>query len=123
MNTFLWVLQGFLAAMFLTAGTLKLTQSHTKLESLMPWVKDFSTPVVRFVGLVELLGAIGVVVPALVDKAVWLSPLAAAGLGVLMLLAAIFHFRKAEWSEVTLNVAIVVVAAIVAIFRFGPNAF
>lgn len=123
MNTVLWVLQGFLAAMFLTAGSLKLTQPRSRLESFMPWVKHFSTPVVRFVGFAELLGAIGVVVPALVDKAVWLSPWAATGLGLLMLLAAIFHFRKAEWSEVTFNAVIVVVAAIVAIFRFGPNAF
>jgi uncharacterized membrane protein YphA (DoxX/SURF4 family) len=109
--------------MFLTAGTLKLTQPRTKLESFMPWVKHFSTPVVRFVGFAELLGAIGVVVPALVDKAVWLSPLAAAGLGLLMLLAAIFHFRKAEWSEATFNAVIVVVAVVVAVFRFGPNSF
>ncbi len=123
MNIVLWILQGLLAAMFLTAGTLKLTQTHARLEDIMPWVKDFSTPVVRFVGVCELLAAVGLILPAALDIAPWLTPLAASGLALLMTLAAIFHVRKRELSELTLNVVVVALALIVAICRFGPNAF
>ncbi|MEO6604864.1 MAG: DoxX family protein [Aeromicrobium sp.] len=123
MNTFLWILQGVLAAVFVTAGTLKLTQPHAKLEGFMPWVKDFSTPIVRFVGAAEVLGAFGLILPAALDTAPWLTPLAASGLAVLMALAAIYHARKAEWSEVTFNVVMVALSVFVAIYRFGPNAF
>ncbi|GAA3512572.1 DoxX family protein [Aeromicrobium panaciterrae] len=123
MNTFLWILQGLLAAMFLVAGTLKLTQTHAKLEEIMPWVKDFSTPVVRFVGVAELAAAVGLILPAALDVAPWLTPLAASGLALLMALAAVFHARKREWPELTLNVVVVALALVVAICRFGPNAF
>lgn len=123
MNTSLWIVQGVLTAMFLTAGTLKLTQPRAKLESFMPWVKDFSTSVVRSVGVCELLAAFGLILPAALDIDAWLTPLAAVGLATLMGLAAIHHSRKAEWSEVSFNVALVAAALFVVIFRFGPNAF
>lgn len=123
MNTALWILQGLLAAMFLTAGLLKSTQKIEKLEVSMPWVNDFSTPVVRLVGAAELLGAIGLVLPAAVDIAPWLTPLAASGIALIMLLATLHHVRKGEWKEVTFNLVLAALALVVAIFRFGPNAF
>ena len=123
MNTVLWVLQGLFAAMFLVAGYLKTTKEREVLEETMPWVDDFSTSVVRFVGVAELLGAIGLVLPAAVDVAPWLTPLAASGIALIMLLAAIHHLRKGEWKEVTFNAVVFAGTLFIAILRFGPNAF
>ena len=89
----------------------------------MPWVQHFSTPVVRFVGVMELLAAIGLILPAALDVAVWLTPLAASGLALLMLLAAIHHIRKVEWAEASFNIVVFAAALVVAICRFGPNSF
>ena len=58
MNVFLWILQIVLAAMFATAGVTKATQPKEKLAARLPWVEDFSAGTVRFIGVVELLGAI-----------------------------------------------------------------
>jgi uncharacterized membrane protein YphA (DoxX/SURF4 family) len=115
LNTFLWIVQGVLAAMFLTAGTLKLTQPRAKLESFMPWVQDFSDPIVKLVGVAELAAAAGLILPAALDKADWLTTFAASGLALLMLLAGIYHSRKAEWSEASFNAVVVVAALFVAV--------
>lgn len=123
MNTALWVVQGVLAAMFLTAGALKVSGTREKLESFMPWVQHYPTRVVRCVGVAEILGAIGLVLPGALDVAPWLTPLAASGLALLMALAAVHHVRKREWSEASFNVVLLALALFVAIFRFGPNAF
>lgn len=64
MNIFLWVLQILLAANFAMAGILKSTQPREKLGTRMAWVEDFSANTVRFIGVVELLGAVGLILPA-----------------------------------------------------------
>lgn len=123
MNVLLWILQGVFAALFLTAGYLKTTTEREKLEESMPWVNDFSTRVVRLVGAAEILGAIGLVLPSAVDIAPWLTPLAASGLALIMVLASIHHGRKSEWKEATFNAVLFAGVLVIAIFRFGPNAF
>ncbi len=123
MNTALWILQGVLAALFLTAGWLKVTKTREKLETFMPWVQHYATPVVRRVGVAEILGAIGLIVPAAFDVVPWLTPVAASGLALLMALAGIHHVRKGEWSEASFNVVLFAGTLFVAIFRFGPNSF
>src|SRR5439155_4303868 len=60
-NVVLWVLQGVLAAAFLTAGLMKMTQPKDKLVPKLPWVEDFSTGTVRFIGVAEFLGAVGLI--------------------------------------------------------------
>ena len=65
MSIALWVVQVLLAAAFLVSGATKLSQPKEKLVKSMTWVEDFSQPTVRVIGALEVLGAIGVVVPAL----------------------------------------------------------
>ena len=120
MNVFLWVLQIVLAAMFAMAGVMKLTQPKEKLVANLPWVEDFSAGTVRFVAAVELLAAIGLVLPAATGIAPILTPLAASGLAVLMLLAANTHRRRGEPTAIAFNAALLVVAVVVAWGRFGP---
>lgn len=64
MNIAVWIIQGILALMFLMAGIMKSTQPKEKLVKNLPWVNDFSLQTVRFIGISELLGAIGILVPS-----------------------------------------------------------
>lgn len=124
MDIVLWILAGLLALAFAAAGLMKLTQPKAKLASSgMAWTEDFSDGQVKAIGAVELLGAIGLVLPAALGIAEILTPLAAAGLALTMVGAAITHVRRGEGTSVPINVILGGLALFVAIMRFGPNAF
>jgi uncharacterized membrane protein len=122
MNIVLWIIQIVLAVLFLIAGVTKSTRPRPVLEKQLPWVADFSTPTVRLIGVVELLGAIGLILPALTGIATVLTPLAATGLAVVMLSAAATHARRREPAAIAFNTVLLVLAAVVAWGRFGPYA-
>jgi uncharacterized membrane protein YphA (DoxX/SURF4 family) len=121
-NVFLWILQGVLAAMFAVAGTMKATQLKEKLAGSLPWVEDYSAGTVRFIGAVELLGAIGLILPSALGIAAVLTPLAATGLAVVMVLAMNTHRRRREPGAIAFNAVLLVLAVIVAWGRSGPYA-
>lgn len=123
MNVALWIVAGLLAALFLFAGITKAGASRDKLASKMPWVEDFSTGTIRFIGVVEALGAIGLIVPPLVGIAPVLAPLAATGLAITMALAIVVHIRRKESQAVVMNLVLMAAAIFVAWGRFGPYAF
>ncbi len=124
MNLVLWIVAGLLAAAFAAAGLMKLTQPKAKLAaSGMAWTEDFSDGAVKGIGAVEVLGAIGLILPAATGIATVLTPLAAAGLALTMVGAAITHLRRGEGSMVPINVVLGGLAVFVAVMRFGPNAF
>ena len=118
MSIALWIVQGLLAVAFLGAGATKLSHPKEKLLKNMPWVEDFSQPAVRLIGAAEVLGAIGVVLPALTGVLPWLTPLAALGLVLLMVGAALTHLRRKEYGNVAINAVLLVLAAFVAYGRF-----
>jgi uncharacterized membrane protein len=118
MNTAMWIIQGILAAMFAMTGIMKSTQSKDKLIKNLPWVDDFSLQTVRFIGISELLGGIGIIIPMVTGILPILAPIAASGLAVIMILAAIHHFPKREYKEVLFNAALFIPLAIVAVYRF-----
>ncbi len=123
MNITLWIIAGLLAAAFFMAGLMKLTQRKEKLAANMPWVEDFSAGQVKAIGVVEILGALGLILPAALDIAPILTPLAAAGLAVTMLLAAFVHARRGEKQNIVVNLVLFALAAFVAVMRFGPYSF
>jgi len=118
-NVVLWILQGLLAVAFAGAGVMKLTQPVDKLAKQMSWVPRFSVSTVRFVGAVELLGGIGLILPWATGIAKVLTPLAAVGLAVTMVLAAVHHVQHKEAKQVPINVVLFALAAVVAIGRFA----
>jgi uncharacterized membrane protein YphA (DoxX/SURF4 family) len=120
MNVAIWVLQVLLALAFLAAGLIKVSQPRQRLATTMGWVEDFSDPTVRAIGALELLGALGLLVPALTGVATVLVPLAAVGLAVLMVGAAITHRRRGELPLIGINAVLLVLAVVVAWARFGP---
>ncbi|MEV6810925.1 DoxX family protein [Micromonospora sp. NPDC051296] len=122
-NVTLWIIAGILAALFFMAGLMKATQPKEKLTANMPWVDDFSAGTVKLIGIVEILGALGLILPAALHIAPILTPLAATGLAVTMLLAAAVHARRKESQAIVVNVLLFALAAFVAIMRLGPQSF
>ena len=120
MDLTLWIIAGLLAAIFLFAGANKLFIPREKLAEAPGggWVLDFSASFVKALGAVEILGAIGLILPALLGIAPILAPLAAVGLALIMVGAAIVTFRRHEFKHTLLNLAYLALAAFVAWGRF-----
>ncbi|MEU6548471.1 DoxX family protein [Streptomyces sp. NPDC046859] len=124
MNAVLWSLAGLLAVLFLLAGLMKLAQPREKLvASGMGWADDLPPGAVKAIGAVEVLGALGLILPAVLDVAPVLVAWAAAGLAVTMAGAAAVHARRKEVPLIGVNLVLLVLAAVVAWGRFGPHAF
>ncbi|MFI5966427.1 DoxX family protein [Streptomyces asoensis] len=123
MNVLLWTVQCVLAALFLIAGVMKSTQPKEKLVGPLPWTADFSQGTVRFIGIVESAAALGLILPAATGIAPVLTPLAATGLALVMVLAAITHARRKEPSAIGFNAVLLILAVLVAWGRFGPYSF
>jgi len=122
-NVFLWIVAGLLALAFLGAGAMKLSQPREKLAASMGWVNDFSAPMVKTIGALEVLGALGLILPAVTGIAPILTPLAAVGLLLIMIGAIVTHLRRGEARTIVVNVVLLLLAAVVAWGRFGPYAF
>jgi len=124
MNVVLWIGAGVLAAVFLVSGGMKLSQPKEKLAaSGLRWTDDYSGRMVKLIGTLEVLAAVGLVLPALVGIAVVLVPVAALGLVVLMIGAVITHGRRKESQMILVNLVLLVLAAAVVWGRFGPYSF
>ena len=124
MNIVLWIIAGLLAFAFLAAGAMKLAQPKEKLAaSGMAWTDAFSPGMVKLIGALEVLAAIGLILPAVLDIAPILVPLAALGLVLMMIGAAVTHARRKENQMIGVNVVLLILAAVVAWGRFGPYSF
>jgi hypothetical protein len=124
MNITLWIVASVLGAAFLAGGAMKLAQPKEKLAaSGWDWVEDFDGTVVKAIGALEILAGVGLILPAALDVAPVLVPLAATGLAVLMTLAAVTHGRRKEPQGITVAVVLLAVAVFVAWGRFGPYSF
>ncbi len=118
-ETVLWIISGLLAVAFAMAGVMKIMQPKEKLAENMAWVEDFSDMQVRGIGIVELLGAIGLILPMLTGIAPILTPLAAVGLVLTMIGAAITHVRRGENQMIVPNVVLGALAVVAAVGWFG----
>jgi len=119
MNIALWVVQILLALLFGFAGIMKVTQPIDRLETRMGgWVKDVGSRGVRLIGSLEILGAIGLIIPAVTGILPWLTPVAASCLGLTMIGAMITHGRRGEYSQIGVNVVLLLLTLFVAYGRF-----
>lgn len=123
MNIVLWVVAGLLAAAFLFSGAFKLALSREKYVAQQPWAAGAPAWLPRVIGVLEVLGAVGLILPAAVGVAPVLVPLAAVGLALVMAGAMVMHTRRKEYSALVPNVVLLLLAAVVAWGRFGPYAF
>ena len=114
----LWSAQVLLAIAFGMAGLTKATTPLADLAAQMPWTTTMPGGLVRFIGFAELAGALGLLLPSLTRLKPVLTPLAAAGLAVVMVLASILHATRGELAILPVNVLLGAVAAFVAWGRF-----
>ncbi|KGN34283.1 DoxX family protein [Knoellia sinensis KCTC 19936] len=115
MTIALWIVAGLLAVAFAAAGFMKLTSTPEQLaEKGMGWAQDFSPNTVKAIGGLEVLAAIGLIVPPLVGVAPVLAPLAAVGLVLMMIGALIVHARRGEKQAFPANAILGLLAAFVA---------
>jgi uncharacterized membrane protein YphA (DoxX/SURF4 family) len=114
----LWIVQILLALAFGMLGFLKLTQPKEKAAERMAWVEDFSDNQLRLIGVLELLAAVGLILPVATGILPWLTPLAALGLILIMLGAAVVHIRRKENTLIVVNVVLGVLAAVVLVGRW-----
>lgn len=114
MRIALWVAQVLLALLFGMSGALKAFAPVAELARVIPWSTDMPLWLVRFIGFTEIVGAIGLILPAVTRIKPGLTPLAALGLAVIMLLAAAFHAMRGEFSHIPLILVYGAVAVFVA---------
>jgi len=112
-----WVFSIVLAAVFLITGVNRVFR-YEKSRELFPWVKDVPRTLVQVIGIAEILGALGLILPALTGITSWLTPVAAVALALLMLMAATFHTIRHERAEAALNIVLMLMLAFVAYLRW-----
>ena len=110
----LWLAQALLAAAFLLVGWTHAFAPISVAIARAPWVASLPVALVRFIGVVELAGGLGVLLPAATRIRPALTPLAAAGLATVMLLAIPFHVLRGESREIVINLVLGAIAAFVA---------
>ncbi|AKV02640.1 putative integral membrane protein [Labilithrix luteola] len=110
----LWVAQVLLALMFGMAGAMKSFTPIGELSKSLPWVAESPAALVRFIGLSELAGALGLILPSVTRVRPRLTALAAVGLVLVMALASLFHLSRGEAKAVPVNFVLGGLAAFVA---------
>ncbi|WP_445219378.1 DoxX family protein [Bradyrhizobium sp. Pa8] len=109
----LWVAQGLIFLAFGSAGLVKLLTPIPELAAMMPWAGQYSETFVRFIGLVDLAGGIGILLPALTRILPRLTVLAALGCSVLQVFALVFHLSRGEAPVAPLNVVLLALSLFV----------
>lgn len=125
MNLALWIVAGLLAVAYLVGGVAKLIVPKEKIVTIRAgrWVEDFRAGSVKAIGALEVLGAVGLVLPAALGIAPVLVPLAALGLVTIMVGATITRVRRREFTLMVGDLAYLALAGFVAWGRLGPESF
>jgi len=126
MNLALWIIAGLLAAAYLASGVGKLVVPKEKIARVgrsAEWVEDFSVGSVKAIGALEVLGAAGLILPAALDVAPTLVPLAALGLAMVMVGAVVVRVRRHELTPMIADLTYLALVAFVAWGRLGPEPF
>lgn len=121
MNLLLWILAILLAVVFVFSGAAKLVTPREKQTERTPYVEDFPHSVIQGIGALEILGALGLILPAVTGISPILVSLAAAGLAITMVFAALLHVRRGDGLRVALpSIILAFLSVFVAWSRFGP---
>jgi hypothetical protein len=125
MNLILWIAAGLLAAVALASGIAKTFVPKAKLAAAHggEWTAGASVGFVKTLGVLELLAAVGLILPAVVDIAPVMVPVTALCWVLLMIGAMITHGRLGQAKLVMLNLAYLALAVFIAWGRFAPESF
>jgi uncharacterized membrane protein YphA (DoxX/SURF4 family) len=120
MNNLLWILQGFLAIIFGYSGLMKSSQNREHLVDIgQTGVANLSYPLIRSIGVSELLGTLGIILPWATGIMPALTPITAFCFALLMVLAAPIHYKRKEYKAVALNLSFLLISTFVAVMRFS----
>jgi hypothetical protein len=95
-----------LAAIFALTGLLKISQNKQKLAKTLPWVREFKPATIKFIGFSEFSAALGFAGPSIIGFGDKLTPWAALGTSIIMILAGIYHSRRNEYGALFLNITL-----------------
>jgi putative oxidoreductase len=132
LNLTLWVVQGLLAALFLSTGYMHTLQPWEKLTKMLPAIASFPQAFVRFLGVCELLGVVGLVVPGIVIQELagaglpamvvsilpWLTVAAALSFAIDMFSATILHLRRKEYPFIGVTLVLLALTLFIAYGRW-----
>lgn len=113
LNIALWVAQGLISLTLIWAGYTKLFQPIEEIAKMLPWALD-NPGLLKFTGIVDLLGGIGIVLPAALKIQPKLTVFAAYGTIALMIAASVFHISRGEASLIGMNIFFLVLAGFIA---------
>jgi hypothetical protein len=109
-----WIVGALLAVFYLYSGGIKMLRSKDQLRPMMGWIDTVPLALVRGIGVSEVLGAAGLILPPLTGIAVVLALLAAVGLALVQVGALVLHLRRGEVKLIGLNVVLLVLAVVAA---------
>jgi uncharacterized membrane protein YphA (DoxX/SURF4 family) len=110
LNIGIWVAQFFGAAAFIMSGVMKTITPIDALSAMMPWTGEYSEMFVRFIGIVDLAGGIGLLLPSLTRLSPRLTPIAAISCVVLQICAMVFHISRGEAEVLPINIIYIALA-------------
>jgi hypothetical protein len=122
MNITLWIIAGLLAIAYLTVGKVKIVRPYESIVANrnMAWAEDVAPAGVKVIGGIEIIGALGLILPQATGVAELLTPLAACGLIAFQLGAFVTHARRKQYANLPVNVVFAAAALFVAVGRFLP---
>ena len=118
MNIAIWVVQVLLAVFFILFGFMKAFLPIEGLADQMPFVLDVPELLVRFIGVAEIAGGLGLILPSITRVLPWLTIAAAGGLGIDMVSATIFHISRGEFPNIIVTIVLLALLAVVAYGRW-----
>lgn len=114
MNTIIWIFQSIIAVIFLYSGVHKAYfDEKTLVQKGQTGVEGLPPGLIKFIGISEIIGAVGLILPQLLNLYPILSPIAALCLGLIMIPAAVIHYRRDEWKNVILNIGIFLICLMI----------
>ena len=113
LNIALWVAQVAVCVLLSIGGFMKLLMPVAKLSVMFAWTGQVSKPFLRFIGVVDFAGGLGILLPALTGVLPQLTVFAALGCVVLQILAIGFHAHRGEFSETSFNFFMLALSAFV----------
>lgn len=117
MNILLWVLQILMGVYFLLVGV-----NHfivpPGLPEMMSWMYELSPTLHIFSGLAEILGGLGLILPAATKIQTRLTPLAGSGLVLVMIGAIVWHIQRGEFSNILMNIILAIFVGFIAYGRW-----
>jgi uncharacterized membrane protein YphA (DoxX/SURF4 family) len=119
MNIVLWICQIVLALAFAYSGIMKSSQNRERLVSMgQTGIEGLSYPLIRFIGITEMLGSIRIILPWAINILPVLTPVSALGFALIMVLAAPIHYKRKEYQSVGVNITFFTMSILVAFMRF-----